>query len=302
MSIKLFRKLTEAISGSQGKPVPDSLGLPPGWPSLFDSDPNTPPLFDNNELPAGWPPLFNGDQRQPRSPNPQPPEPEAPEQGFLTFPIPPDHVIEAFLAPEGDFSAFRGIIGHEKAKRPLGKLAFACWQRKVIDRPTGPESDHLFTANILFHESASGSVTALVRAFVSNGLRLPLVEISGKRITTAAEILHEIAKTLFAWDADWRARGGDPQRADIFGLTLIENPPDHFYPPPMVIFIEDAHRLPKSLQRLLHTVVGSEDRVLTTETGCAVDCSRVAWLLATTDHEQLIDALAECFQIIELEP
>ena len=270
--MNLFRKITDALNGGQPKPPAKD-----AW------------AIDWDALPPGFSPLDEGHQGPPEQPGqPEQPEFDAQHQSFLTFPIPPDDVLNLILF--GKSSIFRDIVGQDQAKRRLARAVFDSWKRHASQLPSGEhQSDHLFTTNILLEGPTSTGKTTIARQFVKEGLCIPLCEINGAKIKTAAEILFEIAKTLLDWDKEWRERGGG--QGDPIGLTLVELPDQQFYPPPMVVFIDEAHRLPKPLQDLLLKALEANDRMLDTENGYKVDCRRVSWILATTNRGQLIDTL-----------
>lgn len=202
-------------------------------------------------------------------------------QNRLCFDMLSEDEIHFRLNPTSSKSSWGKIVGQVKAKRRLNRLIHAAWLH--------PE--HLFTTNILFEGPASVGKTTFARTLFS-ALALPLAELNGAKIKTATEIMEGIKKSLQALDAEFQHQSSR--------LTLTEVSEGQYYPPPMGIFIDESHRLPKELQELLLKAIERDDRVLETEDGNTLDLRRVCWVFATTDRGKLLATLDSRFKKIKL--
>jgi Holliday junction resolvasome RuvABC ATP-dependent DNA helicase subunit len=227
-----------------------------------------------------------------------------PRQGWLRWPTSyPDKVFNLYLDQDCEKSPFHKYIGNKPAIRQLGRIVFPAMQRE----------DHCCPWNIALLGPSSVGKTYLAHLLVKDVLCLPLVELNGPMVKNQVTILGEISQTLLDRDKAWRAAGNGTYRGareessyvddsgiyvDVLGLTLVEITNNFFFPPPLCVFIDEAHKLSKDMQHALLKAIG--DRRMVTENGHTVDCSRIMWLIATTDRGDFFDAFDRRFEKIDL--
>lgn len=257
--------LREVLTGPTTNPTPPK--SVPSWPFLPLDDPDQkipPPPFlplddpDQKIPPPPFLPLDDDDQ--PSQPDLIPP---GPPQHYIVRPIRPDHEIDAMLDLGTPGNLWRAVAGQDQAKRGLGRIAAAALRRK--DRQCG--------TSIILAGPSSADRAAFARVFTSNVLMLPFVAMDATVLATKnmpiAEILFAIATLLLKWSEDWVARGGDDK--DGLGMTLVEIRAKTFYPPPIVVFINNAGKLPKAVQSALFKATDrDDDRMVVTEMGNTV--------------------------------
>ncbi|HEU5119127.1 MAG TPA: hypothetical protein VFT74_21230, partial [Isosphaeraceae bacterium] len=128
------------------------------------------------------------------------------------------------------------------------------------------------------------------------GAQLPFVEVNSKQIRCNHDLFQLIARTL----AQPGYTHGDGTPVD---LSL--RPYDdvyHYIAPPCVVFMDEAHLLPKDVQGGLLTATDKNASRLVTEEGVVLDTSNVCWVLATTDRGKLGSAFDSRFVKATLKP
>lgn len=305
--LELLKRATAAMQAGGQTPQAPASDLPPGFE--MDTGSGLPPGFEldfgNGDLPPGFElpgarrsrPRPRPRQVQETAQYPPPVDPLCPGAGIPTVPWVPnqkhvsfkvwnDSQIATRLDPVTG-RAFSDIVGQEEAKNRLSRAAWNVWKTK----------DHLFTTNLLIEGPTSTGKTTLVRKFVNSGLALPLAEVNGAVVTQVKQICEAVNQELAAFDRE--VFKVDPDSNEGISLVLNEQKKT-VKPPPMIVFIDEAHRLSPALQQMLLKAVEPNDRQLPAETGWTMDCSRVGFIFATTHPGELIEALTNRFRRIKL--
>jgi Holliday junction resolvasome RuvABC ATP-dependent DNA helicase subunit len=134
----------------------------------------------------------------------------------------------------------------------------------------------------------------------ANALELPFVEIQPKAVGKVHDIFMRIAEVcessgleLKRIPEEWPNYDGPKPVPDI-------------YLPPMVVFIDEVHALKDNVVQGLLNAVESRDRMMQTEpigqnSGFRINCSRVCWVVATTERGQLFGPFDSRFVKIQLD-
>jgi Holliday junction resolvasome RuvABC ATP-dependent DNA helicase subunit len=220
------------------------------------------------------------------------PDPTREERGFdpkgqraLLWPVGTEEQIRQHVNPDNGWT-FRNIVGQREAK---SRIARAMWE------PLKTE-ERRFTTNLLLEGPTSTGKTTLTRAFVG-AMGLPLCEISGAQVKSATDVMKAIKQCLLDYD---RAKGL-LDHAAYYGIQLQQYPGKKYFPPAMIVFIDEAHCLCRAVQDALLKAVEPNDRILATEDGYSLDCWRMGWVLATTHPGELLEALVNRFRRIKLQ-
>jgi len=168
---------------------------------------------------------------------------------------------------------FKRYVGNESALVKLKTAAFT-----ALSRPNHQMSDLSFG---LFGPPSCGKTT-LARLY-AEVVDLPYVELSAQSLESLNYLLEKIAESCLN------------KR-----LRLEKQTDGSFYLPPCVIFIDEAHNLPKSVMQGLLKATEHEDRIMQCEDGTIVNTKCVTWMIATTDEGLLFDAFRTRFSPIHL--
>jgi Holliday junction resolvasome RuvABC ATP-dependent DNA helicase subunit len=200
------------------------------------------------------------------------------QQEMLFFPKdsdpPPSAVRRAFLDPKNPESPYFGFFGNERAISKLNRVDFT-----VLERYNHCCNDLSFA---LLGPSGCGKTDIARRHAKVNGL--PFVEISPKSVKATHDVLTLVARGLANTT-----------------VPLVESGDyDNYILPPMNIFIDEVHALPQPIVQGLLKATEPKDAILVTERGWVADCSRVHWIIATTDRGKLFDAFDTRFSKVSL--
>ena len=153
--------------------------------------------------------------------------------------------------------AFDGFIGNEPAvKRVSNDLL-----RALIEKPPHLPKNYLFTG------LPSTGKTEFARR-IANALRLPFVQLDGRGVGTRERLFDLVKGELNQQDL------AISQVGQQSGLPLIEYPP-------LIIFIDEVHLVPRSVQESLLTMLEAMDRTVTLSDQVA-KMNKATFLFATT--------------------
>ena len=191
--------------------------------------------------------------------------------------------------PECPFSRF---IGNEQAIRRLSRSAFSALGLQ----------NHLCGENswaLLGPESTGKATLAKLYAEV---VGLPFLETHPRFIKTTNELLVRIAEVCEQTVIPVSFDGSSPP-TDYTSLELVPyGRSNHFYLPPMIVFIDEVHSLSRNVVQGLLEATGAKDSEMVTEGGWTVNAHNVCWMIATTDRDRLCDEFDTRFNKIHLEP
>lgn len=170
-------------------------------------------------------------------------------------------------------NAFVGFIGNEAAVKRLKNDLLSA----LIEKPP-----HL-SKNFLFYGEPSTGKTELARR-MSSALKLPFVKLDGRGLVSR-ERLFELV------NGELSQQGLSPsQVGQQTGLPLLEYPP-------LIIFVDEVHLTPKSIQESLLTVLETVDRTVTMKTFVA-RMNKATFLFATTRPSEVDKAFrSRCAEI-----
>jgi MoxR-like ATPase len=223
---------------------------------------------------AGWldprsePPPSPPDVDSEEDPDPgaQPPQP--------TLGTPSQSVAPILDSARG---AFRGFIGNEA---PINRLV--PWLATAMQEqpPRLPE-------NIAFTGPASTGKTELSKR-VASALDLPRIELVGSTVSSIDNLFDRMEREIESQGLITRQIGTEG------GLPIILFPP-------MIVFIDEAHELRRSVQEALLPLLEPQTR-RSAGTKIVADIRDCTILFATTDWGDLIGTLQTRFQRISLQP
>jgi Holliday junction resolvasome RuvABC ATP-dependent DNA helicase subunit len=189
--------------------------------------------------------------------------------------------------PDCPFSRF---IGNERAIKRLSRSAFSALGKR----------NHLCRENswALLGPASTGKTT--LAKLYAELLELPFVEIHPRSIKTANDLLVKIAEvceqTMIPLSYD-----GTEMPTEYTSLELVPHKQaNHFYLPPMIVFIDEVHSLRNNVVQSLLKATEKKDSELITEGGWTVNTHNVCWMIATTDRGLLFDAFDTRFTKVHL--
>ena len=241
------------------------------------------------------------------------------QQPCLSFRIPfsPDVVKYEFDTWNNE-CPFYYWVGNGSAIRRLSRTLFA-----ALNRPTHESCD----ASFAFLGPASTGKTTLARAYAKI-LGLPFVEIQPKSVTKVLDVVTKVAEAVIPFGfelldqqteqnriAEYTKKrvGSDnscsqTSRLQESCLHILQGEKDcDILLPPCVIFIDEVHALKDNIVQGLLNALESNDRMMQTEPvgkdgqSWTVDCSKVCWMVATTERGQLFGPFDSRFTKIQLD-
>jgi DNA phosphorothioation-dependent restriction protein DptH len=169
--------------------------------------------------------------------------------------------------------AFAGFIGNEAAVLRVQNDLL----RALIEKPPYLAKNYLFTGQ------PSTGKTELARR-ITSALQLPFVKLDGSGLRSRERLLLLIKAEL----KDHGMKPTDAGRRS--GLPVREYPP-------MCVFVDEIHLVPRAVQESFLTVLESNDRTVTLEDEIAV-MKKTTFLFATTRSSELDKAfLSRCTEI-----
>jgi Holliday junction resolvasome RuvABC ATP-dependent DNA helicase subunit len=176
--------------------------------------------------------------------------------------------------PDSPFSKY---VGQDSAKRKMGRVLLS-----ALQKPNHCAAD----VSWLLTGPSSVGKTTLARIFAQI-LNLPFIELHPKSLKSLNDIFEIVNEKLI-------------ERKPI--LQMNEVAQNQYKMPPCIIFIDEAHSLPRSLQNGLLKATETKDRTLVTEDRKTIDTKAVTFIMATTDSGDLFDAFLNRFTEINLVP
>ena len=181
-------------------------------------------------------------------------------------PRPSDQAIRTFLSPNNSRCPLNNIVCGEENRgnmRAIRRLAYS-----ALSDP----NHRCRGLGFGIYASPGQGKTHLVRQFVKT-LGLPSLMTEGTVIDDAEHLFSLISDTL-----------------EAYGTPLVETQPGHFQLPPVVVFIDEAHKLSKSLRTaaLLPAMEAGDGWLTFRSSGRGgidhrIDCREVCWIVASTD-------------------
>jgi Holliday junction resolvasome RuvABC ATP-dependent DNA helicase subunit len=202
--------------------------------------------------------------------------------------VPPPDIRRLLTDPASPHCPLSRFIGNEQAKRVVQRAAYQAW-----GRPNHCCADLSFA----MVGPASSGKTTLARLFAET-VRLPVIEIPPNSIRSSRELYDQIAVTL-----ERTINTDDPD--DPFSLKMVPPAPGEsddptMHVPPSIVFIDEAHGLPRDVRDGLLKAIESKDRMLCIEGGWYADCKNVCWVVATTERGKLFGPFDSRFTKVEL--
>ena len=197
---------------------------------------------------------------------------------------------------------FHEWVGNEAALRRLSRAAYV-----ALGRETHESSD----ASFAVLGPASTGKTTLTRMYAKL-LGLPFIEVQPKSVTTVLDIVTKIASAVLPFGFELLDQKTEQGRISEFtgnkNLMILQGDRDcDILLPPVVVFIDEVHALRDNVMQGLLNAVESNDRMMQTEPvgkegqGWTVDCSKVCWMVATTERGQLFGPFDSRFAKIQLD-
>lgn len=196
-------------------------------------------------------------------------------QRELVFEVPTVEERRRLVSPGNPGFELNSFIGNEEAVRRLSRAVFS-----ALGKDNRDCSDYSFA----LCGPASTGKTHLAKLF-ARSVGIPFVVIEPQSVRRVHDVFEEMEKACVDF------KGHD--------LSLVSHD-GVFYPPAMVVFIDEVHNLRNGVVQGLLKATEPNDRVMVTEEGCVVRTDRVCWMIATTDRGDLFDAFDTRFQKVNL--
>ena len=165
------------------------------------------------------------------------------------------------------------FVGNSKAISKIRTAAFT-----ALGRHNHRMSDLSFA---IFGPPSSGKTT--LAKLYADIVELPFAEFSAQSIRKLNDIFDKIDEVCESKD-----------------IPLKQQQDGSFFLPPVVIFIDEVHSLPKTVVQGLLKAIEHEDRMMQCENGNLVNMEYATWMIATTDEGLLFDAFRTRFSPIYL--
>lgn len=171
--------------------------------------------------------------------------------------------------------AFEGYVGNENALRRVTNDLL----RALIEKPP-----HL-SKNFLFTGQPSTGKTEIARR-ISRAIGLPFVKLDGRGVGSRERLLELVDGEL--------AQQGMPARrvGDQAGLPVLDYPP-------LVVFIDEVHLMPRVVQESLLTLLEAADRTVSLADRVA-RMNKTTFLFATTRSSDLDSAFRSRCALVQL--
>jgi Holliday junction resolvasome RuvABC ATP-dependent DNA helicase subunit len=198
-------------------------------------------------------------------------------QKELFFPVLSLEKRRNIVSPDNSFFELNSFVGNKEAIRRLSRAVFS-----ALGKNNRECSEYSFA----LCGPASTGKTHLARLF-AKALSIPFVVIEPQSVKKIQDIFDAIEKACLDFDSG-------------YDISLIQYEEGKYFPPPMVVFIDEVHNLKNSIVQGLLKATEPNDRIMITEMGYQIDTGRICWMIATTDRGDLFDAFDTRFQKINL--
>lgn len=198
------------------------------------------------------------------------------QQKELVFDVPSAEERRRIVSPDNPEFELNSFVGNKEAVRRLARAVFSA---------IGKEDRNCSEYSFALCGPASTGKTHLAKLF-AKAIGVPFVVIEPQSVKRVHDIFEEMEKACVDF------KGHD--------LSFVEYDGGRYFPPPMVVFIDEVHNLKNSVVQGLLKATEPNDRVMVTEEGCEVRTDKVCWMIATTDRGDLFDAFDTRFQKVNL--
>lgn len=172
-------------------------------------------------------------------------------------------------------TAFEGFIGNEPAVSRLSNDLL----RALIEQPPHLAKNYLFTG------LPSTGKTELARR-MARALRLPFIKLDGRGVSSRDKLFELVSGELRTHNLS------TSQVGQQLGLPVLEYPP-------LIVFIDEVHLVPRALQEALLTMLEAADRTVVLSDHVA-RVQRATFLFATTRASEMDAAFASRCDEIQL--
>jgi Holliday junction resolvasome RuvABC ATP-dependent DNA helicase subunit len=259
--------------GSQTVARPSS-APPPAAPAAPVTPPQAAPRTTPPAPTPGAPAATTQMSPTPVSVPPSAPTPTGPSSQATPLPLPSTPRVPAEIRQQVR-DAFAGFIGNEPAVARLSNDLL----RALIDQPPHLAKNYLFTG------LPSTGKTELARR-MARALRLPFVKLDGRGVSGRDKLFELV-------NGELQSHGlAASQVGQQVGLPVLDYPP-------LIVFIDEVHLVPRALQEALLTMLEAADRTVVLSDHVA-QVHRATFLFATTRASDVDAAFASRCDEIQL--